>query len=144
MYLMYNVQYIVHKYLKLRKWHLLKYEYILLLVAKNCATALSLVRMEREPERRSRQACEKKIIYSQTRANYATIRSLCAMPHIYSYEYTRIRNVYTSINYILTSKYPYILKIAPIVIRIRNFSVSNQALCRLVHSRSGADNTKYS
>ena len=49
-------------------------------------TALSLVQMEGEPERRSRQPFEnlKKIIYSQTRANYVAIRSLfaLAMPYI--------------------------------------------------------------
>ena len=57
--------------------------YIILLArGQKLLTALSLVRVEREPERLSRQAFEKfvrKIIYAQTRANYVTVRSLCAL-----------------------------------------------------------------
>ena len=48
-------------------------------------TALSLDRVERDPERRSIKAFEicENIIYSQTRANYVTSHFLCAlaMPH---------------------------------------------------------------
>ena len=62
--------------------HLIRGTWELFACGQKVRTALSLVRVEREPQKALSTGVRivvHKIIYAQTRANYVTIRSLCAL-----------------------------------------------------------------